>query len=124
MPVWNEHYDLCTQTACPITAGQHSDKSLSEIPKVSGKLVCNIAWKDVSDRELMCIQMTLKLSAGSLRGSIISALQKPISKELVVLPQPYAVDLPYEELDSTSTTGLYQVEPMREKIDNATCPLL
>ena len=56
LPVLSETYDLCTQTACPITAGHHDDKSESAIPDVAGTIVCKIKWETESAAQLLCIQ--------------------------------------------------------------------
>jgi hypothetical protein len=69
---FSQSYDLCTQTACPIAAGYHDDYSISQIPDLSGKVVCKITWLDLSEKELMCIQMTFRLAAvrKGLRGML------------------------------------------------------
>jgi hypothetical protein len=71
LSIYNEKYDICTQTKCPITAGTHDDYSISEIPSVSGKLKCTILWQDMDGNELLCIDTTMKLlsEVGNLRGS-------------------------------------------------------
>lgn len=67
-------YDLCSQTACPITAGTHDDYSTSTIPDVSGKLVCTIEWRDSAGSQLLCIQTDMRLATAtekkSLRGKL------------------------------------------------------
>ena len=70
LPVYDEAFDICTQTQCPITAGTHDDYSTSEVPSVSGKVVCKILWTDVSDNTLLCIQTTMMLASEkkTLRG--------------------------------------------------------
>jgi hypothetical protein len=62
IPVYSETLDLCSQTQCPLTAGQHTDYSISPVPDFSGKLVCTIDWRDTANTELMCIQMLMRLS--------------------------------------------------------------
>ena len=62
LPVYNEVLDLCSQTACPIDAGLHNDKSNSPVPNANGKVVCTIQWYDTSKTELLCISMILKLT--------------------------------------------------------------
>jgi hypothetical protein len=71
LPVYNEKYDICEQTKCPITTGMHDDYSISEIPNISGKLKCTILWQDMDGNELLCIDTTMKLlsEVGNLRGS-------------------------------------------------------
>ena len=61
LPVYNEVLDLCSQTACPINAGLHNDKSISPVPNANGKVACTIQWYDESKTELLCINMVLKL---------------------------------------------------------------
>lgn len=70
IPVFHQTSDLCTQTVCPITAGTHHEVSVSPVPDVTGKLACTIHWKDLSAKELLCIQMILKPVAAvtHLRG--------------------------------------------------------
>jgi hypothetical protein len=94
LPVFDETHDLCTQTACPIAAGLHNDKSTSDIPNVNGKIVCKIVWTDAAGDLLMCIQTAFKLSSPlKLRGMhrAFDRLVHPIggfvySKALMVLP--------------------------------------
>lgn len=62
LPVYSETLDLCTQTSCPITIGQHNDKSISEVPTASGKVLCTIKWFNQAHTNLLCIQMLLKLT--------------------------------------------------------------
>lgn len=76
IPVFDQKYDLCTQTACPIVAGLHDDSSISAVPNTSGKLVCNIVWSSLAGEQLLCIQMTLKLAATSLRGTTTYEMPK------------------------------------------------
>lgn len=61
LPVYDETFDLCSQTACPISVGVHNEKSASAIPDTTGKVVCKISWRDSVDKELLCIQMVMKL---------------------------------------------------------------
>lgn len=70
LPVYDESFDICTQTKCPITVGTHDDYSTSEVPAVSGKVVGKILWTDTSDNTLLCIQTSMVLSSGkkALRG--------------------------------------------------------
>jgi hypothetical protein len=69
IPVMNEVYDLCTQTACPVLEGHHADVSISTVPSITGSLVCKIRWTSVDQEDLLCIQTKLTL-APYLRGSI------------------------------------------------------
>ena len=66
IPVMNEVYDLCTQTACPIDVGHHADESISTVPTFTGNLVCKIRWTSGTE-DLLCIQTKL-LIATYLRG--------------------------------------------------------
>ena len=62
LPVMSETYDLCTQTACPVKAGHHDDKSESAIPEVKGTIVCKIKWETDTSEQLMCIQTKFQLA--------------------------------------------------------------
>lgn len=73
LPVFSETYDLCSQTACPITAGVHDDYSISEVPAVSGKVGCQIDWRDTAGSQLLCIQTVMNLASSekkALRGPL------------------------------------------------------
>jgi len=72
IPVVSETDDLCTQTTCPITVGDHADKSVITIPDVKGKLSCTIKWLDATEKELMCIKTIFQLGT-LLRGSSASS---------------------------------------------------
>jgi hypothetical protein len=72
IPVISETDDLCTQTSCPITVGDHADKSVITIPDVKGKLSCTIKWLDAAEKELMCIKTVFQLGT-LLRGSSASS---------------------------------------------------
>jgi hypothetical protein len=53
--------DLCANAPCPISIGDHDGSSWSLFPSgVSGTLVSKVVWKDTQDRELLCVQSTLK----------------------------------------------------------------
>ena len=71
LPVYSENFDLCSQTACPVTAGTHDEYSTSEVPNTSGKVSCTIDWRDTAGKQLLCIQMIMNLAVklGSLRGN-------------------------------------------------------
>jgi hypothetical protein len=71
IPIFHQTSDLCTQTACPIVAGVHHDVTESPVPDFSGKLACTIHWKDLSAKELLCIQTILR-PVSYLRGSTSS----------------------------------------------------
>ena len=71
LPVYSENFDLCSQTACPVSAGTHDDYSTSQVPNTNGKVSCTIDWRDTAGKQLLCIQMIMNLAAklGSLRGA-------------------------------------------------------
>jgi len=60
--------DLCKETGCPISVGEHDEYSSVTVPNIGGKIVCDMKWMD-SDQSVMflCLRTTLKL-ASSLRG--------------------------------------------------------
>ncbi len=75
LPVFSETYDLCSQTACPITGGTHDDYSTSAVPDTTGKVSCTIDWRDTAGAQLLCIQMIMSLSVPRsvrLRGSAVN----------------------------------------------------
>jgi hypothetical protein len=80
LPVYDESFELCSQTSCPITVGTHDDYSISEVPDVSGKVSCKIEWTDLSHNQLLCIQTVMILTSISekknLRGK--SMTLKPL----------------------------------------------
>lgn len=61
LPIYDQIFDLCSQTSCPIVVGVHNDNTISPIPNASGKVTCTIQWFDTTDHELLCINMALKL---------------------------------------------------------------
>jgi hypothetical protein len=63
LPVYDESFDICTQTTCPIVVGTHDDYSTSEVPSVSGRVSCKIEWTDLGDKQLLCIQTIMTLSS-------------------------------------------------------------
>jgi ML domain len=60
--------DLCKETGCPISVGNHDEYSSVTVPNLGGKIVCDMKWMN-SDQSVsfLCLRTTLKLSAG-LRG--------------------------------------------------------
>lgn len=62
LPVYDETFDLCSQTGCPLYVGEHVDTSVSAVPSTSGKIDCKISWTDMASQPLMCIQMIFKLT--------------------------------------------------------------
>lgn len=63
LPVYDEQFDLCGQTVCPIVAGAHIETSSASVPAASGKINCAISWTDAQSAPLMCVEMLFKLSA-------------------------------------------------------------
>lgn len=54
--------DLCSQTACPKTAGFYNETSSDTWPTgVSGKIVTALEWKDGSGALLLCSQITERM---------------------------------------------------------------
>lgn len=60
--------DLCKETGCPISVGNHDEYSSVTVPDIGGKIVCDMKWMD-SDQSVsyLCLRTTLKL-ASNLRG--------------------------------------------------------
>jgi len=51
--------DLCSQTACPKTAGFYNESTTDTWPSgVSGKIVTKLEWFDASGNLLLCSQTT------------------------------------------------------------------
>jgi hypothetical protein len=76
LPVFSESYDLCSQTACPITGGTHDDYSTTAVPDTTGKVSCTIDWRDTAGTQLLCVQMVMNLAVAKparLRGSVVGA---------------------------------------------------
>ena len=54
--------DLCTQTSCPKEPGLYNESSWSTFPSgVSGKLVSQIAWRDLDDTLVWCVENTWRV---------------------------------------------------------------
>ena len=53
--------DLCSQVACPLTAGLYSNSTTTPFPDVSGKIVSTIKWFDTSKTLLYCLETTVKV---------------------------------------------------------------
>ena len=54
--------DLCADQAggccpdpCPLAVGHHINKSESDFPSVSGKIVTTIKWSDQDDEQILCV---------------------------------------------------------------------
>ena len=82
LPILSQTDDLCKQTKCPIIAGSHDDYSISEVPKASGKVVCTIVWNK-AEKELLCIEITMKLNGMLRKYPMFSKALIPISKKFV-----------------------------------------
>jgi hypothetical protein len=53
--------DLCTETECPIFAGDHNETSRSTLfPEFIGKLITTVTWEDNHGNEILCLQGTFK----------------------------------------------------------------
>ena len=59
--------DLCTEMSggycpdpCPLTVGHHSDKSITDFPSVSGKIITTIKWTDQNANQILCVEWTVK----------------------------------------------------------------
>ena len=60
--------DLCKETGCPISVGNHDEYSSVTVPNLGGKIVCDMKWMDADQSvSYLCLRTTLKLAAG-LRG--------------------------------------------------------
>jgi hypothetical protein len=59
LPYYEEH-DLCTQTECPILAGDHNESSTSAFPDFVGKLVTTISWENEYGEQLWCVHGLFK----------------------------------------------------------------
>lgn len=109
LPVYDESFDICTQTKCPITVGTHDDYSTSEVPAVSGKVVGKILWTDTSDNTLLCIQTSMILSTGkkALRGQSFRYHTHFVnSTNICPIVEDYDPDfLQQESVEEASTTS-------------------
>lgn len=62
LPIYNEKFDLCTQTKCPKQPGNNTETSTSPFPTgVSGKLISTIDWTDQSGNPIWCVETTWKV---------------------------------------------------------------
>ena len=59
--------DLCVEQAggccpdpCPLGIGHHSDKSITNFPSVSGKIITTIKWADQNGSPILCVEWTVK----------------------------------------------------------------
>ncbi|NBR60513.1 hypothetical protein EB118_09715 [bacterium] len=55
-----ETNSLCTQTECPIVAGQHNESSISTFPNFVGKLMTVISWEDENSLPILCVRAVFK----------------------------------------------------------------
>ena len=81
--------DLCKETGCPISVGNHDEYSSVTVPNLGGKIVCDMKWMN-SDQSVsfLCLRTTLKLSSG-LRGSVENVTlerTKFVSNSTAVVP--------------------------------------
>jgi hypothetical protein len=61
-PIYNENFDLCTETRCPKEVGPNVEQSITTVPSgVGGKLVTTVKWTDQNDALVWCVETTLKL---------------------------------------------------------------
>lgn len=61
-PVYDETFDLCTQTKCPKEPGSYTEISNTLFPTgVSGKLVTTINWADQDEQPIWCVETTWKV---------------------------------------------------------------
>ena len=62
IPFPSTNSSLCSQVACPLTAGVYSNSTTSPFPAgVTGKIVTTIRWYDVSSVLLYCLEMTVRI---------------------------------------------------------------
>jgi len=60
--------DLCINTECPITPGEHDGSTWYEWPSgLSGVVVSKVAWHDLSNNLLLCIES--KLTATGMKNT-------------------------------------------------------
>ena len=59
--------DLCVDQAggispdpCPLAVAHHINKSESDFPSVSGKIITTIKWKDQDGAQILCVEWTVK----------------------------------------------------------------
>jgi uncharacterized membrane protein YgcG len=126
LPVYDEKFDLCSQTTCPITAGTHDDHSISAVPATSGKVACKINWYNTAGTQLLCVQMSMTLDAAdasgvkkSLRGAPVVYTPPTVFHSHLLDPVVPTVEMcniteyddmwtpfpPVEDEDATSTGG-------------------
>jgi hypothetical protein len=78
---YSDSKPLCDDTACPIVPGFNNRTSETTWPDITGKVVSTIRWSDAQEAELLCIQTTVRVGTGSLRGgggdSTTTALMLP-----------------------------------------------
>jgi len=60
---------LCASAACPIEIGFHDGSTAVTVPTgLSGTIVSNIAWTDTVGNQLLCVQMSVKVTALKMVG--------------------------------------------------------
>lgn len=86
---------LCTQTACPITIGRHTEFSTSSYSGLSGKLVCTIEWLSLDNtKTFLCAKSTIKLS--SLLRGLTYNISAPVFNRTMSEPLGYNYNLGLE----------------------------
>lgn len=60
---------LCASASCPIEIGFHDGSTSVTVPTgLSGTIVSNIVWTDTAGSQLLCVQMSVKVTAQKLLG--------------------------------------------------------
>jgi hypothetical protein len=114
LPVYSETFDLCSQTACPITGGVHDDYSTSEVPAVSGKVSCTIDWRDTAGSQLLCIQTIMNVASSekqTLRGSTLGRCRMNFAPLLATNLSENVTFAPLEGFDPAAEYHADPVEP-------------
>ena len=53
---------LCSQVTCPLVGGPYSNTTISQFPSgVSGKIVTKMVWKDDSNVQLYCLEVSVRV---------------------------------------------------------------
>lgn len=53
---------LCSQVTCPLVGGPYSNTTISQFPAgVSGKIVTKMIWRDDSNVQLYCLEVTVRV---------------------------------------------------------------
>ena len=68
LPFQPTEEDLCINTECPITPGEHDGSTWYEWPSgLSGVVVSKVEWHDLSNNLLLCIES--KLTATGMKNT-------------------------------------------------------